>query len=74
MTDKRHYAYTFTQPWEDIDLEIEDNGMAIIYHLEDPDTPEVFVRLQSWDETKRHLVFNQHFKNRNLRVTIETID
>jgi hypothetical protein len=60
----------------------EDSGYAQIMdivpdidNMECPDDNDngLFVRLQSWDETKQHIDFNK-FIGKKIKVTIETID
>lgn len=75
MTEHSHrYVFTFEQDWNDIDFDIEDSGMAYIYNLSDPSNSELFVRLQSWDDNAKHRYFNECFKGRKLKITIETMD
>lgn len=54
------------------EIETQDGGQAKIFELS-PDPLQrngFFVRLQSWDETKRHEVF-QTLIGKKIRVTIE---
>jgi hypothetical protein len=53
----------------------EDSGNAKLGVLMDRSDFEsdLFLRLQSWDESKRHHQFNE-FIGRRVKVTIETID
>lgn len=74
MTEKQGYVFSFEQDWSEGDLDIEDGGMAIIYSLYDETVPELFVKLQSWDDDAKHKYFNECFKGRRLKVTIETMD
>lgn len=69
-----HFIFEFTQDWSQIDLDKEDGGMALIYSLTPEDIPDIFVRLQSWDEEKKHSIFNECFLGRKIKVTIETVD
>lgn len=58
-----------------VDLHKEDGGMALIAeNIEhNPGAPNgMFVRLQSWDETKQHTVL-WDFAGRKVRVTVEVI-
>lgn len=61
----------------DVDLiSTEDSGRAKIATLvgeEDNDDSALFVRFQSWDESKQHKEFAQ-FEGKRVKVTIETID
>lgn len=68
------YKFTFEQPWEEIDLDTEDQGMALIYNIENNYIPELFIKIQSWDENKKHKIFNESIRGRKLKVTIETLD
>ena len=70
---QENYIFEFEQDWSEGDLDIEDGGMAMIYHLYDPTVTEMFVRLQSWDDEAKHKYFNECFKGRKLKVTIETV-
>ena len=74
MSDKEQFILEFEQDWEDIDLDIEDGGMALIYHIESSNIPDVFIRFQSWDDDKKHKIFNECFRGRKIKVTIETTD
>lgn len=74
MSDKLGYMFEFEQDWSEGDLDTEDGGMALIYHLFDNNVPEMFVKLQSWDDDAKHKYFNKCFRGRRLKVTIETLD
>lgn len=57
-------------------VDTEDAGMALIGNgfEQVPNSPNgFFVRLQSWDDTKRHSTFRT-LEGKRLRVTIEVID
>lgn len=71
---KEQFSFSFEQDWSEIDLDKQDGGMALIYHIEEESVPEIFVKLQSWDETKKHEIFNKCFSGRKIKVTIETTD
>ena len=57
------------------DVETEDGGQAKIVGLEQnaEDENGMFVKIQSWDEEKKHEEFNK-FVGRKVKITIETID
>jgi hypothetical protein len=55
---------------EPTDVKTEDSGQAKIIQVDDNDLP-VFVRLQSWDESTKHPLFNRIIGKR-VRVTVET--
>ena len=56
------------------DIEREDGGQAVIITLDSGSTRNgMFVRLQSWDETKEHAAL-QPFLDKRLRVTVEVLD
>jgi hypothetical protein len=63
---------TIEQDWHDSFLDVEDGGMAKIYHIEYPGEKGVFFKLQSWDEGKEHTEFAL-FEGKRLRVTVEVI-
>ncbi len=56
------------------DVSVEDGGQAMV---SDPFSTNgdngMFVRIQSWDEKKKHEDFKK-FQGRKIRVTIETVD
>lgn len=61
-------------------LDTEDSGMALIYHLdsdlEGHQESGLFVRIQSWDETKDHTQMTQLLKaatGKRIRVTIDVV-
>lgn len=54
-------------------VDIEDGGRAKILSLDDNSEVGLFVRVQSWDETKEHKDFNQLLGKR-VRVTVEILD
>lgn len=54
-------------------VEIEDTGQALIFQPESDEDNAMFIRLQSWDDTRKHEEFNQ-FVDKNVRVTIEVIE
>jgi hypothetical protein len=74
MSDKESFVFEFEQDWNEGVFDTEDGGMAIIYEIDNPDFSNLFVRIQSWDETKRHKYFNECLRGRRLKVTIETMD
>lgn len=59
----------------------EDSGQARIAHFELDEEPPpytnedngLYVRLQSWDDSKAHLDW-ESLRGRRVRITIETID
>jgi len=56
------------------DIDIEDGGRAMIAHMDDSDPNEkMFIRIQSWDDTKEHLKMKQLY-GATVRVTIEILD
>lgn len=57
------------------DLSVEDSGCALIESIgqDSDDDTGMFVRVQSWDETKEHKDFNA-FKGKRVRVTIEVVE
>lgn len=65
----------FEADWKPSSLDIEDGGMAKIYHMESADDPGsgMFVRVQSWDEAKEHEMFSR-FAGKRIRVTVEAFD
>jgi hypothetical protein len=52
----------------------EDGGQALIYTIVAENVPELFFRLQSWDESKemKHTEFNK-LLGKKLRITIEEL-
>lgn len=74
MSEKEQFSFSLIQDWNEIDLDRQDGGMALIYNIEDETIPEIFIRLQSWDETKKHNIFKDCFAGRKIKVTIETLD
>jgi hypothetical protein len=53
----------------------EDGGKALVGEMEGVDgfaNPELFVRIQSWDEAKDHADM-QKINNKQIRVTVETV-
>lgn len=53
----------------------EDGGMALIaenFEHEPHAANGMFVRLQSWDETKQHAMARQ-FEGKKVRITVEVI-
>lgn len=61
--------------WDPTALDIEDGGQARIYSMDykPEDTNGLFVRLQSWDETKCHKLFEM-FQGKRIRITVESIE
>lgn len=57
------------------DVSVEDGGQALVSDPfnSDKEVDGMFVRIQSWDEKKKHEDFKK-FQGRKIRVTIETID
>ena len=53
------------------DIATEEDGKARISNV--TGQGEVYVAVVSWDETKQHVDFSQ-FENKNIRITIETIE
>ncbi|QIG76027.1 hypothetical protein EVC24_006 [Rhizobium phage RHph_I4] len=69
------YYHEFVMTPDTID--IEDQGMAMIVYA-DPDTPEsdpdrMAVRLQSWDETKKHEQLRA-FADKRITISIEAFN
>lgn len=57
----------------DSDVQTDDGGQALIYSLYDDDKENgLFVRIQSWDESKEHEDFKK-LVGKRIKVTIETI-
>lgn len=54
-----------------VEYESEDSGQALIATL--PRNGEMFVRLQSWDETLKH-VHAESLRGKTVRVTVELIN
>lgn len=56
-------------------LQREDGGCALIESIgtEGDEETGIFVRVQSWDETKEHKDFNA-LKGKRVRVTIEVVE
>lgn len=54
------------------DVDVEDGGCAKIISIEPPEGC-FFVRLQSWDETREHTIFNKML-GRKVRVTVEILE
>lgn len=57
-------------------IETEDSGKARILTLNSNDI-HLFIRLQSWDESKEHTELYEFIKNtygKNLKITFEVID
>jgi len=69
--------FTSTSVFNDASIKTEDGGMAVIHESNDASvTAEddcVFVRLQSWDDTRAHPMFNSLFGKR-IRITVEVED
>jgi hypothetical protein len=60
---------------EPITFTSEDGGMALIVDNGDPenDSTEMFVRIQSWDESRAHTDLRK-LSGKRLRVIVEVID
>ena len=57
-------------------LSKEDGGRAIIAYIDNDDEvedPGMYVKLISWDDDCQHGEFEQ-FKNKKVKITIETIE
>lgn len=58
-------------------LSVEDRGMAVIAEFEEnrllDSDPQMFVRLQSWDDKKEHPLINS-LKGHRVRVTVEIVE
>ncbi len=54
-------------------IDVEDGGCAMIAHIEDEADVGMFVRIQSWDESKEHKDFKSLI-GKKIRVTIEVIE
>lgn len=67
----------FIQKIEPPFIDTEDGGCAIICQVErkreKEEDPCMFVRLQSWDDSKKHVEIKK-FIGRKVKITIETID
>ena len=57
----------------EVPVERDDGGQALIAEFSSTNETGLFVRLQSWDETKRHEEMAQLMGHR-VRVTVEIID
>lgn len=65
-----HIIKTYLNPAH---IDIDDNGQAKIFTCENSeDENRMFIRIQSWDETKKHEEFNK-FVGRKIKITIETV-
>jgi len=51
----------------------QDSGMAKDLCFDNGDEHEIFVRVQSWDETKKHTNLTKLLNGGTIRVTIENI-
>lgn len=60
---------------EPITFTSEDGGMALIVDNGEPenDSTEMFVRIQSWDESRAHPDLRK-LNGKRIRVTLEVID
>jgi hypothetical protein len=63
------------QTLKESEVKREDGGQALIATIDDGSDEDtgIFVRLQSWDESTEHKLFNQLI-NKKVRITIETIE
>lgn len=63
------------KPNQTDNLQVEDGGQAIIATIggNGPEERGVFVRIQSWDETREHAEMNK-LLGKKIKVTIETIE
>lgn len=53
----------------------EDSGCAMIAEVEGKEDSNIFVRVQSWDETSDHMELGSFIQlGKKLRITIETIE
>lgn len=52
--------------------EKDDGGQALIAEFGEASVPQMFVRLQSWDEQKQHQVMRD-LEGKRLRITVEVI-
>ena len=57
----------------EVPVQAEDGGQALIAEFSGGSDTGLFVRLQSWDESKRHEEMAQ-LMGRRVRVTVEIID
>ena len=70
-------SITLVDRLEPEQVDTEDGGQAKIAHgfiMNTSVNPDIhfFVRLQSWDETKQHVLFNS-LVGKKLRITVEVI-
>ena len=54
-------------------LSVEDSGCAMIGDVCDNEDSGMFIRIQSWDETKEHKDFKSLI-GKKIRVTIEVVE
>lgn len=57
------------------EIDIEDGGQALIFTATQDDEEDIdgmFVRVQSWDETKKHKEMSQ-FIGKKIKITVEVI-
>jgi hypothetical protein len=57
----------------EVPVSIEDGGQARIMEFDSPGEEGIFVRIQSWSESKEHGAMDL-LMGRRVRVTIEVID
>ena len=57
----------------EVSVSIEDGGQARIMEFDSPGEEGIFVRIQSWSESKEHGAMDL-LMGRRVRVTIEVID
>lgn len=55
------------------EISTEDSGAAKIYSVAAENHPELFVRIQSWDETTKHKEFSQFVPGKSYKITIEEV-
>jgi len=53
-------------------IKSEDGGQALIYTISDDNEIGMFIKLQSWDITKKHIDFN-NLVGKKIKITIEEI-
>lgn len=71
MTDSPRTIAVYTRT---VDVSEEDRGAALTIELDDGlDDGLTFVRLQSYDESKRHTLLGP-LRNKRLKVTVEVVD
>lgn len=57
---------------EETDVKVEDGGLSLVAEFQNREDEAMFVRLQSFDETKTHEQFRS-FVGKRVRITIEAL-